>query len=59
MGELQAGLFGVNVGFQFIHELRESKVKARAVLQKAQRISRELHDEPDAQAILEGLDDQL
>ncbi|KAJ5965050.1 uncharacterized protein N7479_004926 [Penicillium vulpinum] len=38
-------------------KLRESKVKARAILQKAQRISRELHDQPDAQALLEELDD--
>ncbi|KAJ5474183.1 hypothetical protein N7475_003749 [Penicillium sp. IBT 31633x] len=38
-------------------KLRESKMRARAVLQKAQRISRELHDQPDAQAILEQLQD--
>ncbi|KAJ5484219.1 RecF/RecN/SMC [Penicillium expansum] len=38
-------------------KLRESKVKARAVLQRAQNISRELHDQPDAQALLEELDD--
>lgn len=38
-------------------KLRESKVKARAVLQTAQQISRELHGQPDAQAVLEELDD--
>ncbi|CDM27265.1 hypothetical protein DTO013E5_4511 [Penicillium roqueforti] len=38
-------------------KLRESKVKARAVFQKAQQISRELHDQPDAQSLLEELND--
>ncbi|KXG54395.1 RecF/RecN/SMC [Penicillium griseofulvum] len=38
-------------------KLRESKVKARAVFQKAQQISRELQNQPDAEAILEQLDD--
>ncbi|EKV10025.1 Structural maintenance of chromosome complex subunit SmcA [Penicillium digitatum] len=38
-------------------KLRESKVKARAVFQRAHQISRELHNQPDAQALLEELDD--
>ncbi|OQE42428.1 hypothetical protein PENCOP_c004G05193 [Penicillium coprophilum] len=38
-------------------KLRESKVKARSVLQKAQQISRELQDQPDAEALLEELND--
>ncbi|KAJ5787826.1 hypothetical protein N7457_002816 [Penicillium paradoxum] len=38
-------------------KLRESRVRARAVMQKAQRISRELQGQPDAEGILEQLGD--
>jgi chromosome segregation ATPase len=38
-------------------KLRESKVRARAVWQTAQRISREMDDQEDAQAVLEELQD--